>query len=151
MNTRWMAAITIALMLGMCSACSPAQPTATPVPEPTATAAPKEPLARTGDVLGVWKATGGGTLLMEFKADGSYEGKDTAGKLYDSGRFRLDDAKLVLESDSSSICAGQVGTHEAYVIREGDRPVKLQLVLVDEPCQFRVQALTNRTLAIVGP
>jgi len=144
--------VLLAFGLTALAACAPSQPTRTPTPRPTAIPETKEPASHIEDVCGVWRAPGGGgSLIVEFKSDGTFGSKDTLDTPYDSGLFWFEGNQLMLQSDPDSSCPGDTAIHEASVIRQGDTPIKLELRLVDEPCEFRVEAMTNRTLYVVEP
>ena len=151
MSTRTMIALSIALIV--LAACAPNQPApAAAQPAATATCAPAVPARAIGDVVGVWRAPrGGGVAILEFKADGTFTVTDTQGKEYDSGEFRFEGTHLIFESSSDAGCHGSGGSHEVDVTKREDKPVRLDFRLVDDPCEFRVEAITNGVLYIVAP
>ena len=150
MSRRTIIAISIAMIL--LTACAPKQAApAAAQPAATATSAPAVPAKAIGDVVGVWRAPrGGGVAILEFKTDGTFTVTDTQGKEYDSGEFRFEGAHLIFESSSEAGCHGSAGSHEVDVTKRDDKPVRLDLHLVDDPCEFRVEAITNGVLYIVG-
>jgi hypothetical protein len=138
-------ALSIALLV--LTACAPTQPASTVTqPPPTATSAPKVLASTVEDVVGVWRAPGeGGVMILEFKMDGTFSAKDTGGREYDSGKFWFEDTHLIFDSVAGS------GSHEVYVTKREDKPVRLELCLINDPCEIRVKTITNRTLFLVEP
>ena len=137
----------LGIALIVLTACAPTQPapTVTP-PPPTATPAPKVAASTVEDVVGVWRAPGeGGVMILEFKMDGTFTAKDTGGREYDSGKFWFEGTHLIFDSVVGS------GSHEVYVTKREDKPVRLELRLINDPCEIRVKTITNRTLFLVEP
>ncbi len=137
----------LSIALFVLTACAPTQPASTVTqPPPTATPAPRVPASTVEDVVGVWRAPGeGGVMILEFKMDGTFTAKDTGGREYDSGKFWLEGTHLIFDSVAGS------GSHEVYVTKREDKPVRLELRLINDPCEIRVKTITNRTLFLVEP
>jgi hypothetical protein len=137
----------LSIALTVLTACAPTQPAPTATqPPPAATLAPKVLASTVEDVVGVWRAPGeGGVMILEFKMDGTFTAKDTMGKEYDSGKFWFEGTHLIFDS-----VAG-LGSHEVYVTKREDKPVRLELCLINDPCEIRVKTITNRTLFLVEP
>lgn len=137
----------LSIALFVLTACAPTQPASTVTqPPPTATPAPKVAASTVEDVVGVWRAPGeGGVMILEFKMDGTFTAKDTGGREYDSGKFWFEGTHLIFDSVAGS------GSHEVYVTKREDKPVRLELRLINDPCEIRVKTITNRTLFLVEP
>ena len=145
--------IALSIAMIVVAACAPNQPApAAAQPAATATSAPAVAASSIGDVVGTWRAPrGGGVAILEFKTDGTFTVTDTQGKEYDSGKFWFEGTTLIFESASDGICHGGIGSHELDVTKRDDKPVRLDLRVIDDPCEFRMEAITNGVLYFVEP
>jgi hypothetical protein len=123
---------------------TPVPPTPTPIPAtptpvpPTPTFLPPTPSITVGDLIGVWLATKTGMDYVQFNEDGTYRHAKAIPWLemapVEVGQFRLEGTTLTfISSNDSQECRGQSGTYQVELTGQD----QLQLVLQDDPCQYR--------------
>ena len=130
----------VALFLSGCAILAP-EPTATPAPTPTPAPVP---ITNVDQIIGIWQETltqGGARVgtFLHFKEDGTYTvAGELVSNLEDSpqeqGQFKFDGGLItIVASDESALCAGQSGTYEVHLTREG----RLDFSQREDPCGIR--------------
>jgi hypothetical protein len=131
-------AVLVALMLSACG-------TQPPTPAPTATVAPEVLASKAEDVIGVWLGRHYHSdieIHVEYTKEGTFRrmvvSEIDKNRLSDQGKFWLEGTQLKLES-AGGRCLTQkgealtcIGTYQVYVTKEGDKPVKLRFVAVED-------------------
>lgn len=118
---------------------TPLPPTATSTPRPTATLAPVEVIAsQAEDVVGVWKSRFHGEVAyMHFKPGGSFRLDQTAEgtNAYIRGRFWFEGTVFHLDDNGCD----DLGVYEVWVLKEGDKPIRLTFVKIQDTCLERAR------------
>ena len=140
-NTKILVVLMVIVSLGL-TACAGSQPTPTPVP-PTPT-----PSITEEDLIGIWYGYG----PLQFNEDGTYRNARAITWLEtapdDVGQFRLEGTTLTfISSNDSPNCRGQSGSYQVELTEQG----QLQFVLIEDPCQPRVNRRAGRSWDRVEP
>jgi hypothetical protein len=114
-------------------------PTATSTPRPTATLAPGEVIAsQVEDLVGVWESRFQGRVAyMHFKPDGRYRLDQTVEETnpYIKGRFWFEGTLFHADDNGCR----DPGTYEVRVLKEGDKPIWLTFVKIEDTCPERAR------------
>jgi hypothetical protein len=148
----------------------PPSPAPTPRPSPTMSSGPPVkapvPAHAPADVIGFWKThypAANIDLTLEFRPDGTFDLNEigASGHPVDKfeGTYNVSDGQLILDADRCNkwIAAGQVeyfhcqGIYEVYSSLQGDTPVKLRFVLIEDGDPERAGWFMDRTLYLVTP
>jgi hypothetical protein len=142
------ASLGLAACGGSPAAPTPAPPTPTPVPPtptpipPTPTPVPPTPTptpsVTVDDLIGLWLATETGMDYVQLNEDGTYRHAHAVPWLetapVEVGQYRLEGTTLTFSaSNESRECKGQSGSYQVELTGQD----QLQLVLQEEPCQYR--------------
>lgn len=113
-------------------------PTATFTPRPTNTPPPGVLAGAVEDVVGTWESRFQSmAAFMHFRADGTFDLTETSnnaqGKPYVTGTFWFEGTELHVHDNG---CA-EPGIYQVWVLKEGDRSVKLTMVKLRDSCRER--------------
>lgn len=163
MNGQWVKSAVIAIVLTLAATgCSPSAASVLPT-QPTPTQ-PMEVLAsKVEDVVGVWRGQTcmGHKTHTEYTKEGTFcvtvISGDAKGMRSDQGKFWFEGTQFKIESEGGSCLTAQgemitcIGTYQVYVTKQGDKPVKLRFVAVDDQYAARRSTTHNRTFPPVEP
>jgi ketosteroid isomerase-like protein len=138
-----------------------------PTAKPTAALSPEVLATKAEDVIGVWYAKlrdlmGSTTEAhLEFTAKGTYTiigiSGDAKGVPIDHGKFKIEGGQLKFESDGGCVdVQGKsiipcIGVYQIYVAKQGDKPVLLRFVVVEDKAPDRKLAFDKLKLPRVEP
>lgn len=148
----------------------PPSPAPTPRPSPTMSSGPPVqapvPARAPADVIGFWKTHVSGAnvdVTLEFRPDGTFNLDEigASGRPVDKfdGAYSVSEGQLILDADRCNkwIAAGQVeffhcqGIYKVSSSYQGDIPVKLRFVLIEDGDPERAGWFADQTLYLVKP
>ena len=161
MNGQWVKSAVIAIVLTLAATgCSPSAASVLPT-QPPPTQALEVLASKVGDVVGVWqgKTCLGHETHTEYTKEGTFcvtvvEG-DAKGMRSDQGKFWFEGTQFNIESEGGSCLTVQgevitcTGTYQVYVTKQGDKPVKLRFVAVDDQYAARRSTTHNVRFPLV--
>jgi hypothetical protein len=163
MNGQWVKSAVIAIVLTLAATgCSPSAASVLPT-QPPPTQALEVLASKVEDVVGVWQ---GRTCLghkthTEYTKEGTFcvtvVSGDAKGMRSDQGKFWFEGTQFKIETEGGSCLTAQgemitcIGTYQVYVTKQGDKPVKLRFVAVDDQYAARRSTTHNRTFPPVEP
>lgn len=110
--------------------------------------------AEAGALLGTWGRDAPGPFTITFREDGTFEGQQPNGNVFDTGEWTLsrDDQLTITTTMQDTPCTGTVGVYDVTFGEDADGVDNIRLNLVEDECEPRSSPneLPNRRLRRVS-
>lgn len=163
MKGPWVKSAVIAMALTLAATgCSPSAASVPPT-QPPPTPTPEVLASKVEDVVGLWlgKTCLGHRTHTEYTQEGTFcvtvVSGDAKGMRSDQGKFWFEGTQLKIESEGGLCLTAQgemiacIGTYQVYVTKEGEKPVKLKFVALDDQYTARKSTMHNTIFPLVEP